>query len=336
MSTTTVVAAPSAANPLARFGRHRAEIARVALLVAVLAFFGFTQTGFFDTGNLFSLMQAFALLGLVTAGLCLTMIAGEFDLSVGSVVAAAGIIAIKAGESSPVVGLLVAVAFGIAVGVLNGAIVVLLRVSSLVVTVGTQIVVAGIAYGVAQGKVVAYENYAVATDVDQVIASIFSPRSLVAVAAFVAIWAMLRYTRLGRDIIATGSSRDAANAAGARTRSSLIGVFAISGACAALAGTLLAFSLLSGSPTTGSSVLLQAVSAAILGGVALSGGIGKIGGVVVGVLVLVALNNGLSFMGASDAAVSLANGLLLLAVVTISAGGPAQLIAALRRRIGAA
>jgi ribose/xylose/arabinose/galactoside ABC-type transport system permease subunit len=312
---------------------NRASLLRIALLIALLLYFSANRAGFLDTGNLFSLMQAFALLGLVAFGLSVTMIAGEFDLSVGAMVAVAGIIAIKAGGSGAAAGLAVAVAFGLGVGILNGLLTVGLGVSSLVVTVGTQIMLMGLAYGLAGGQTVSYENFQVAADVDQAIATIFSPRSLVAIAGGVLIWLLLRFTRMGRDIVATGSSREAAAAAGARTRLAVVVSFAISGTFAALAGGLLAFSLLSAAPTTGSDLLLQAVSAAILGGIALAGGIGGMPGVAVGALTLTALNNGLSYIGASDAAISISNGLLLLAVVTISAGGPARLVELARARL---
>ncbi|MDO8211900.1 ABC transporter permease [Conexibacter sp. CPCC 206217] len=311
---------------------NRAAILRLALLILIVIYFSARASGFLDTGNLFSLMQAFALLGLVAVGLAVTMIAGEFDLSVGSMVAVSGIIAIKTGGDGAGVGLAVAVLFGLGVGLVNGLLTVWLSVSSLVVTVGTQIMLTGLAYGLAGGQTVSYDNFEIASQVDQVIATVFSPRSLVAIGACVVVWLLLRFTRLGRDIIATGSSRDAASAAGARTRTAVVASFAISGTFAALAGGLLAFSLLSAAPTTGADLLLQAVSAAILGGVALSGGIGTVPGVAVGALTLTALNNGLSFVGASDAAISISNGLLLLAVVTISAGGPTRLLELVRRR----
>jgi L-arabinose transport system permease protein len=311
---------------------NRAALLRLALLVAIVVYFSARATGFLDTGNLFSLMQAFALLGLVAVGLAVTMIVGEFDLSVGSMVAVSGIIAIKTGGDGAGIGLAVAVGFGLLVGIVNGLLTVWLSVSSLVVTVGTQIMLTGLAYGLAGGQTVSYDNFEIATQVDQVIATIFSPRSLVAIGACVVVWLLLRFTRLGRDMIAAGSAREAASAAGARTRTAVVAAFGISGTFSALAGALLAFSLLSAAPTTGADLLLQAVSAAILGGVLLSGGIGTVQGVAAGVLTLTALNNGLSFVGASDAAISISNGLLLLAVVTISAGGPARLLELVRRR----
>jgi ribose transport system permease protein/L-arabinose transport system permease protein len=314
---------------------NRAALLRLALLIALVVYFSVDRAGFLDSGNLFSLMQSFALLGLVAFGLALTMIAGEFDLSVGAMVAVSGIIAIKAGGSSAASGLAAAVAFGLGVGLLNGLLTVWLKVSSLVVTVGTQIMLTGLAYGLAGGQTVSYDNFQVANDVDHAIATVFSPRSLVALAGGLLIWLLLRYTRLGRDIVAAGSAREAASAAGARTRTAVVASFAVSGTFAALAGGLLAFSLLSAAPTTGSDLLLQAVSAAILGGIALSGGVGGMTGVAIGALTLTALNNGLSFIGASDAAISISNGLLLLAVVTISAGGPARLLELTRRRLPA-
>ena len=129
---------------------------------------------------------------------------------------------------------------------------------------------------------------------------------------------ILNFTRLGRDIYATGSHRQSAIMSGANTTASLLFAFGNSGLLSALAGALISISLATGSPTLGDSLLIQAASAAILGGVSLGGGVGKIHLVAVGVLILAALNNGLSLMGASSATTLLVNGCVLAFVVVIN------------------
>ncbi|MGR9202280.1 ABC transporter permease [Rhizobium leguminosarum] len=283
--------------------------------MALIAVFVAFVPNFTSPQNVYALFQTFALLGLVTLGLSLTMIAGEFDLSVGAMVAVGGLITLKTGESSAVTGVLFAIAFGGVVGILNASIFSWLKISSLVVTVGTMMALSGLAYWLADGRVVSTDNFDAGEFLDDPIFAVFSMRSVITLAAFALVFVLLRFTRSGRDIIVTGSKRRVAVAAGARLGLSLGIVFCLSGLCAALAGALLSLSLATASAQMGANIMIQAASAAIIGGVALAGGVGSAGGVLVGVLILATLNNAMSLLGANAATILLTNGLVLLAVV---------------------
>jgi ribose/xylose/arabinose/galactoside ABC-type transport system permease subunit len=295
-----------------RIGRIHFQL---LLAGAILIFFSLSAPHFFSAGNLFALMQAFSLLGLLTLALGLTMIAGEFDLSVGSMVSLAGLCTVKLGQENPVFGIGVAAALGLFIGLFNGVLFRALRISSLVVTVGTMIALTGLSFWIAGGRVVSYDNLDVADWLERSVLFAFSPRSVFTLLAFVAVWLLLGHTKIGRDIYATGSHRNAAEAAGARVTLSLILVFCLSGGISAVAGSLLALSLATASATLGENLMLQAASAAILGGVALSGGVGGPFGMALGAFTLSALNNGLSIMGANSPTILLSNGMLLLGVV---------------------
>lgn len=298
--------------------RDAASLLRLTLLVLVPLWFSCTTDYYLSSGNLFALTQNLAVVGLVTLGLMLTMIVGEFDLSIAPMVAVSGLILAKTGTDSAVVGVLCAVLFGLIVGLVNALLVVRLKVSSLVTTLGAMILLSGFAFWIANGQVVPYNNFDAADIVDQQWLLLFSPRSLTTLAAFVLVALLLRFSRLGRDIYATGSHRRSATMSGVRTSAALYFAFATSGVCAALAGSLLSISLATGSPTLGNTLLIQAASAAILGGVSLGGGVGTPLGVAIGVLVLAALNNGLGLAGASSASTLLVNGAVLALVVLIS------------------
>jgi ribose/xylose/arabinose/galactoside ABC-type transport system permease subunit len=288
---------------------------QLLLAGAILVFFLLKAPNFLSAGNLFALMQAFSLLGFLTLALGLTMIAGEFDLSVGAMVSLAGLCTVKLGQENPLVGIAVAAALGLVIGLFNGVLFRALRISSLVVTVGTMIVLTGLSFWIAGGRVVSYDNLDVSDWLEKPILFAFSLRSIVTLLAFVLAGLLLSQTKIGRDIYATGSQRNAAEAAGARVTFSLIFVFCLSGVISAVAGSLLALSLATASATLGDNLMLQAASAAILGGVALSGGVGDAFGMALGAFTLSALNNGLSIMGANSPTILLSNGLLLLGVV---------------------
>lgn len=307
-----------------------ATLGRAALLFTLLALFAGFVPNFTSPQNIYALFQFFALLGLVALGLSLTMIAGEFDLSVGSMVAVGGLITLKTGEASVLTGITCAVGFGALVGLANSAIFSWLKISSLVVTVGTMMALSGFAYWIADGRVVSTDNFDAGAFLDDPVLTVLSIRSLVTFGAFVLVFALMRFTRSGRDIIATGSKRHVAAASGARLGISLMIVFCLSGVCAALAGSLLSLSLATASAQMGANVMLQAASAAIIGGVALAGGVGGPVGVLIGVLILAVLNNGLSLMGASAATILLTNGLVLLVVVLLDGRMAREIAQAIR------
>lgn len=288
-----------------------------ALLIGLAVLMAILDPTFVSGRNIYAILQSVALLGLVALGLSLTMIAGEFDLSVGSMVAVGGLITLLSGQDSLVYGMLVAVGFGVVIGAANAIIIQRLNVSSLVVTVGTMIALMGFAFWLAGGRVISTDNFDPGFFLDSQVFTIFSPRSLITIAAFAIVWAVMRFTRVGRDIRVTGSRRNMAVASGARVGVSLFVAFTLSGGLSALAGSLLSMSLASAAATTASSVMLQAVSAAIVGGVALSGGAGGPVGVLIGTLVLATMNNGLSLLGLGAATIAFANGIVLMAVVLI-------------------
>jgi ribose/xylose/arabinose/galactoside ABC-type transport system permease subunit len=307
-------------NPIARDALRVAGgvsgALRLFLLIALLGLLAGSVENFLSIRNGYALLQSFALLGLVTLGLALTMLVGQFDLSVGSMVAVGGLITIKVGGSDHLMwGIAAALAFAVLVGSINALLFSRLKLSSLVITVGTMIALSGFAYWLAAGKVISTENFDLGEVLDDPIAGLLSVRSIITFTAFAMAAGLISFTRLGRDIIATGSRLAAAEVCGVSTTAVYLFVFVTSSACAALAGGLLSISLATASATMGSNILLQAASAAIIGGVALSGGIGSFGGVLVGVLLLTTVNNGLSLIGANTASILLINGAVLFTVV---------------------
>jgi ribose/xylose/arabinose/galactoside ABC-type transport system permease subunit len=294
---------------------------RYVLLVAMAAYFTLVNGDFLSVGNVYALGQTFALLGLVALGLAMTMLAGEFDLSIGAIVAVSGLIMVKLGEQNVMFGAICALGFGALLGLANGVLTLWLGVSSLVTTLGVMILLQGLAVWIEGGEGVTFTHYELTDFVDKQFLGVLSPRSIVTLLCFVLAAMMLRSTRLGRDIIAAGSRRKAALLSGAQVYFAVIAVFVMSGVLSALAGALLSISLGRATSQFGANLLLQAATAAILGGVALSGGIGRPIGIALGVLVLATLNNGLSLIGASTPAILLLNGGLLLTAVLVD-GAP--------------
>jgi ribose/xylose/arabinose/galactoside ABC-type transport system permease subunit len=317
-------------------GRPTADLlSRVALALAVYAFFAATDSQYRAFAQLYPLLNGFALVGLVALGLGVTMIAGELDLSVGSMAAVAGIIAVYASDWGVVPCLVVAVAAAAAFGAAQGFAIALLRINSLVFTIGTLIALRGFAFVISheQSVLVNLDNLSISDSITRKL-WIFSPFSLITITAFVVIGGFMAYTRSGRQIYAIGGGRSEALGAGVSSFRPIVVVFTISAGLAGLAGSLASLQSGAAQPGAFDSLLLGGVTAALVGGVSLYGGKGSFVGVAVGVLTLRFLVLGISSRGWPFYVESLATGALLLAVLLVelatSRGG--ELVGTLRRR----
>jgi len=294
-----------------------APYAILALMILALALLPALTQYTVRTANVYDILQNFASYGLVALALGITIIAGEFDLSVSSMYLLGGMVAVLTGVGSPFLGILAALGTAVVVGLLQGGLIARFRLNSMPVTLGGYLVVLGITYILGHSKSVIYENFSVGLRLDKPVLQIFSIRSLVSLGIFVVAALVLRYLRVGRDIRAIGGDRRAARVAGVTVDRLLVGVFVVSALGAALPGALLSYSLATASPTNiGFDVLTFSATAALIGGVSLSGGKGGAVGIAAGVLSLSVLQEILSILRSPDYVSSLITGGLLV-VVTI-------------------
>jgi ribose/xylose/arabinose/galactoside ABC-type transport system permease subunit len=274
---------------------------------------------FFTPATAFSVLQQFATIGPIALGLGLSMIIREFDLSVGGMLSFSGCIAVLTGVHYPALGVVLAVLVGCAWGLFQGTVMVWLRLGSIGVTLGGLLTLGGLAYVVTGNLSISYPRMDVAMGVNQPVLQLFSPRSLITLAAFFVAAFFLARTRIGRDVYATGSDRRAAMVAGVRTSWIIPAVFACSGMLAALGGSLLSYGLAAASGVALTDALVPATAAAIIGGVSLTGGKGTPIGIIGGVLVLGLLNAGLDAIGTPPAVQDVVTGGVLFMVALADA-----------------
>jgi ribose transport system permease protein len=289
----------------------------LAIFLAVLLLLTVMNGGpaaFFSTSFAFSVLQLFGTVGPIALGVGLTMIIGEFDLSVAGMVGVAGCIAVLSGGDNAWVGLAAALVVGLAAGLLQGFTIARLKLSSIGVTLGGLLVFFGISYALTESRSVEYPNLDVAGALGRHVMQIFSIPSMTAVVIYAVVAVIFGQTKLGRDIIAVGSNRKAAVSAGVNVDAFLIAMFGLSGALAALCGALLGYSLASAAPTGLANVLVPATTAAILGGVSLSGGTGRPIGIALGALTLSVLQSGLNVLGLSTHSHEILIGVVLLLI----------------------
>jgi ribose transport system permease protein len=294
-----------------------APFAILVIMLVVLALVPVLTEYTVRTANVYDIFQNFASYGLVALALGITIIAGEFDLSVSSMYLLGGMVAVLTGAGSPLLGIAAALGTAVLVGLVQGGLIARFRLNSMPVTLGGYLVVLGITYILGHNKSVLYDNFTVGLRIDKPVLQIFSIRSLVALAIFVVAAIVLRYLRVGRDLRAIGGDRRAARVAGVPVDRLLVGVFVVAALGAALPGALLSYSLATASPTNiGFDVLTFSATAALIGGVRLSGGKGGAVGIAAGVLSLSVLQEILAILRSPDYVSSLITGGLLV-IVTI-------------------
>nr|WP_283810487.1 ABC transporter permease [Arthrobacter sp. C9C5] len=269
--------------------------------------------------NLLNIFRQTATITVIAVGMTYVISCAEIDLSVGSVAGLASVCtAMAVSQWGLVPGILAGLAVGLVVGSINGALVSLLGIPSFLVTLG----MLGIAAGVAQW-ITASAPQPILNDTFNMIfgSGDFGPVPGLVVwsALFVAAGAVvLNRTKFGRQVLATGGNRNAAEFTGINTKRIKFQVLLISGTVAAVAGMLYAGRLQSGRFQWGSGDELSAIAAVILGGTSLFGGFGSIMGTLFGALLIGLINNGLILAGLDSSQQQVVRGAIIILAVALA------------------
>lgn len=255
-------------------------------------------------------------LGVIAAGLAVTMIAGEFDLSVASMAAFAGVVAVALSGYGLLLSVMIAIVAGILLGMLQGWAIAKLGISSIVFTVGTLILLRGMTWLASGGVAIRVEDIT-ATDLFRGTFLFLSPLSITALVIIIGLGIFLSRTRWGRELYALGGARQEAIAAGVGYKRGMVVAFGISGGCSAVGGALVSALGGSAAPAALEVMLVTALSAVLVGGISLAGGRGTMVNVVLGFSIIAILSSGLAGMGAKAFVSVLFIGLLLLVVVLL-------------------
>jgi ribose transport system permease protein len=287
------------------------------VIVVMIIYFSSQSEVFFTVDNFENLGRALAALALLATGQAFVIVLGEIDISVGAIVGLTTVTAALAIEQFGVIGFAAAPLTGLAVGLVNGTIVAWFLVHSVIVTIGTLTAVRGLAFLITGGQPVTGDFPAAFEWIGIGTVGPFPAPLIIAVIGVVIAAVALRYTPLGPSLYATGGNEEAARLAGLNVRAIKVTAFMISGTLAGIAGLILAARINSGQPNLGEGLELQAIAAAVIGGMALAGGRGTLGGVILGVLVLGILQNGLDITNVSSFLQQVISGVVILAAVVI-------------------
>lgn len=311
--------------PAARQVFRSSRLGVLAALAILVLSLGLASPFFLTTNNMFNIGVAIALVGVVAAGSTLVMIAGGLDVSVGSTVALSGVSAASVLASTRSVTLAIAagVVVGALAGLFNGLIITKLSINPLIATLGTLSVYRGLTFIVSDGVAIGVTEAPFLDIGSGRLAGIPNPLVILLV-VFAVLAVVLHGTDIGRNVYAIGGNVEAARLAGIAVDRYKIGLYTLNGTLAGLAGVVLTARLGSGQPLAGTGLELDAIAAVVLGGVALAGGIGTMGGTVLGVLVLGVLNNGLTILAIDSFYQYVARGGVLLLAVALDQAGQAR------------
>lgn len=285
-------------------------------LVILCAIFSVMNPRFMTIANFMNVLQQIAVIAIAAFGMTWVILLGEIDLSIGSIIAVAGMV----GAQAFVFGvgflpaLVLTLAAGALMGFLNGALTAKLGLPSFIVTVATM--------GIFRGLVSLPTNGAPAMIDNATWIAIGTEHFLglpiiiwIVLALFVANHVLLSKTKFGRRAYLTGGNREAAVYSGIKVDRLKIGIFMISGVMAAVSGILLSARLYSAQTNAGISYELDAIASAVLGGTSLAGGVGTMVGTLIGALIIGIMNNGMNMLSVPYFYQLIVKGLVILLAV---------------------
>jgi L-arabinose transport system permease protein len=290
----------------------------ILIFIALFAVLSLTVQYFFSWDNVVGLALSVSQIGMVACTMMFCLASRDFDLSVGSTVAFAGVMCaiVSNATGSVVLGIGASLVAGALIGAVNGVVIAKLKINALITTLATMEIVRGLAFITSQGQAVGVTSEAFFTLGALELFGLPVP-VWITLACFVVFGVLLNKTIYGRNTLAIGGNPDAARLAGVAVDRVRIAIFLIQGVVAALAGIILASRMTSGQPNAGEGFELNVISACVLGGVSLMGGRATISGVLVGVLIMGTVQNAMSLMNIDAFYQYLVRGAILLIAVLV-------------------
>jgi len=318
-------AAKSAADALipqtsdkAKWWQQITEYSLIVIFIVMFVTMSLTVDHFFSIENMLGLALSISQIGMVACTMMFCLASRDFDLSVGSTVAFAGVLCamVLNATGNTFIAIVAAVVAGGVIGFVNGAVIAYLRINALITTLATMEIVRGLGFIVSHGQAVG-----VSSDTFIALGGLtFFGVSLpiwVTLVCFIVFGVMLNQTVYGRNTLAIGGNPEASRLAGINVERTRVYIFLIQGAVTALAGVILASRITSGQPNAAEGFELNVISACVLGGVSLLGGRATISGVVIGVLIMGTVENVMNLLNIDAFYQYLVRGAILLAAVLL-------------------
>lgn len=295
------------------------EYGIVLVLVLLVLTFSLASPNFFTVNTLTTILGQVSVIGVIAIGMTVVLLIGSIDLSVGAI---AGVVSVSAGfmMSGGVptwAAVLLSLVIGVVVGLFNAFSITTLKVPSLIGTLAVMTALRGVAYLMSNGTPI----YDIDPDFKQLAQGSFLSvpiPGILFILLFLVVAVLLNRAKIGRQIYGVGGNEEASRLSGVPVTRIKYLVFAVSGLLSAVGGLLLLARTNSGQPSAGAGYELDVITAVVLGGVAISGGKGRLWLVVVGVLIMGTLSTGMIMTNINDYVQQVVKGLILLAAVAFS------------------
>lgn len=294
-------------------------IIALAAMCIFMVIYPVTRSTFMTPKNLFNILRQNASNMFLATGMTMVIILGGIELSVGSVIALSGCVAAGAVVYfglPEIVGFLLAILVGAAVGIFNGFVICKTDIPPFIVTLASMNIAKGIALVITGGAPIRCMTDIFKWPGAGYIGPVPVPAVFMIVIFIIAVL-ILNRTQLGRHIYAVGGNAQAAKFSGINVEKVKFIVYTYTGIMAGLSGVIIASRLYSGQPTAGDGAEMDAIAAVVVGGTSMSGGSGTLGGTLIGVLIIGILNNGLNLMGVDSNWQYIVKGLVILLAVYV-------------------
>lgn len=291
----------------------------IVILIGVVIIAAFLSEHFFTAKNLLNILRQVSTTGILAAAFTCVQACGYIDLSVGSLLGMLGIIMAKLSTSANLpfaTVVVIAIGLGALCGAVNGLIITGLRVNFFIATLATQLVFRGINYVICNNSSISGLPPEYASVGQQYWGPL--PVPVYIMILFTVIIAVILYrTTFGRHIVATGGNIEAARVSGVNVNAVIIGVYVIMGIAAAIGALIITGRAMSGQPSAGEGMEMDAIAAAVIGGTALSGGKGNVVGSIIGCILIGMIGNVLNIMGVNSNYQLIVKGLIILSAVVL-------------------
>lgn len=305
-------------NDRQKWWQQVTEYSLILIFAVMFITTSLTVDHFFSIDNMLGLALSISQIGMVACTMMFCLASRDFDLSVGSTVAFAGVLCamVLNATDNTFLAIVAAVAAGAVIGFVNGAVIAYLRINALITTLATMEIVRGLGFIVSHGQAVGVSSDTFIALGGLSLLGVSLP-IWVTLICFIVFGVMLNQTVYGRNTLAIGGNPEASRLAGINVERTRVLIFLVQGAVTALAGVILASRITSGQPNAAQGFELNVISACVLGGVSLLGGRATISGVVIGVLIMGTVENVMNLLNIDAFYQYLVRGAILLAAVLL-------------------
>ena len=311
----------AAAHPAAPKRRRgvRFDLSRHAIffaLVALTLFFAVTANGFVSSRNILNILRQVSIVGICAVGMTGVVLTGGMDLSVGSVIGVSVVTtaSLMVAGVNPLLASLASLIIGVLIGATNAVFINEVGIPPLITTLATMITLRGVAFTITGGLPVFGfpESFSI---LGQGHLGVIPIPVLIMIAAFAFGYILFNRTRFGRHVYGIGGNEEATRLSGVNIKRVKYTLYMLEGLLAALAGIVLLSRVNSGQPRAGTGYEFDIITAVLLGGVSIFGGVGRVTGVIVGVVLMGVLSNGMILLNIEEFTQQIVKGLVLLAAV---------------------